>query len=78
MNESFSRTDAGSQGHHAPWMESSWADSYGGHHTPHCRHVEQKSLNQCTNESFLDESNFGIVAFRKSLNLTSPNINWLM
>ena len=74
MNASFSRTDAGSKVHHLPWMESSCADSYGGHHTPHCRQVEQNNLYQWTNESFLDESNFGILALRKSLNLTSPHM----
>ncbi len=75
MNASFSRTDAGSKVHHLPWMESSCADSYGGHHTPHCRQVEQNNLYQWTNESFLDESNFGMLALRKSLNLTSPHMN---
>ena len=78
MKESFSRTEAGSQVHQAQWISSSFADSYGGHHTPHSKHVEQKSLNQCTNESFLDESNLEKLALRKSLNLTSPYMNWLM
>jgi hypothetical protein len=50
----------------------------GSHHTPHCKQVEQNSLYQWTKESFLDESNFELLALWNSLNLTSPHMNWHM
>ena len=39
MKESLLRTDCGNWDHQAPWMVSSWVDSYGGHQMPHWRQV---------------------------------------